>query len=55
MKRHLAVALVVAISSDFMTHAVTTNEIVGNWDAALVGTNHVPGSGDVVWLLAPMP
>ena len=31
------------------SQALTTNEIVGNWNVAIVTTNHVPVFGDVSW------
>jgi len=39
----------VTLLSAPMAQALTTNEIVGAWDAAIVVTNHVRVFGDVSW------
>lgn len=49
MKRHLVAILVVALFGVSVAQAVTTNELVGNWNVAMAGTSQASGLGDVSW------
>ena len=49
MKQNIIVIMMLTFLAVSAAKALTTNEIVGNWNVAIVTTNHVPVFGDVSW------